>query len=163
MDLTDLERYTAILKKCKKFNINDFLHDVNLYVVNRPLPPQRAASSSVFDSNCPTVVPRRRLVKMDIFESEEIAPERYSGPYQDTPLSSEESREFDQFGSMQGVCIGISMHSQRRWEIQYPQVEDTSPSRVLVVVGECVFKGSLDCNHFLSRERLRVVQLQELC
>ena len=102
IDPTDLEWYTAILRECKKLDINNFLQDVSPYVVNRPLPPQRAASSSMPNSSRPTVVPRRRLVETDIFESEEIAPKRSSTPCQDNPLSGKGSRKFDQFGSMQG-------------------------------------------------------------
>ena len=76
MDPMDLEWYTAILKECKKLDINDFLHDVSPYVVNRPLPSLHAASRSVSDSSHPMVVPRRHLVETDIFESEEIVLER---------------------------------------------------------------------------------------
>ena len=100
MDPMDLEWYTAILKECKKLDINNFLHDVSLYMVNCLLPPQRAASDSVSKPSRPTVVPRHHFVKMDIFELEEIAPERSSAPRQDNPLSGEGSCEFDQFGSM---------------------------------------------------------------
>jgi hypothetical protein len=39
MDPMDLEWYTAILDECKLLNINDFLHNVSPYVVNRMLPP----------------------------------------------------------------------------------------------------------------------------
>ena len=81
MDPMDLEWYTAILKECKKLDINDFLHDVSPYVTNRPLPLQRAASSSVSDPSHPTVVPRHRLVETDIFESKEIMPERSSASH----------------------------------------------------------------------------------
>jgi hypothetical protein len=155
IDPTDLEWYTAILEECKSLNINDFLHDVNPYVVTRTLPLQRAASSNVSDSNCPAAVPRRRLVEMDIFGSEETARERSSAPRQDTPnldtFLGEGSREFNQFGTMRG-----EMH----------RVEDTSPSiqwdRVLAKAGNPVVTRSPDCNHFLSRRRLRIARLQEL-
>ena len=80
VDLMDLEWYTAILKEYKKLDINGFLYDVSPYVTNCPLPPQCAAFSSVFDPSRPTVVPHHRLVKTDIFESEEIVPERSSAP-----------------------------------------------------------------------------------
>jgi hypothetical protein len=47
------------------------------------------------------------------------------------------------------------MYLQRRRGIQYPRVEDTSPSirwdRVLAEAGNSVVKRSPDCNHFLSR------------
>jgi hypothetical protein len=56
IDPTDLKWYTAILEECKSLDINDFLHDVSTYVVTRTLPPQRAASSNVSDSNRPAVV-----------------------------------------------------------------------------------------------------------
>jgi hypothetical protein len=39
IDLTDVEWYTVILEECKLLNINDFLHNVSPYVVNRTLPP----------------------------------------------------------------------------------------------------------------------------
>ena len=102
MDPTNQEWYTTILEECKSLDINNFLYDVNPYVVNRPLSLQHAASSSVSDLNRPIVVPCRRLVKMDIFRLDETTWERSSAPCQDTPLSSKGSREFDQFGSMQG-------------------------------------------------------------
>ena len=102
MDPTDLKQYTTILEEYKSLDINDFLHDVSLYVVNRPLPPQRAAFNSVSDSSCSTVVPRRCFVETDIFELEETARGRSSAPHEDTPLFGEGSRKFDQFGSMQG-------------------------------------------------------------
>ena len=54
------------------------------------------------DSNRPVVVPRCCLVETEIFRLEETARERSSVHRHDTPLSSERSREFDQFGSMQG-------------------------------------------------------------
>jgi hypothetical protein len=63
-------------------------------------------------------------------------------------------------------CVGIQMYSQRRRGIQYPRVEDTSPSIrwdwVLAEAGNSVVKRSPDCNHFLSRGRLRIARLQEL-
>ena len=80
MDPTDLEWYITILDECKLLDINDFLHDVSLYVVNRPLPPQHITSSNVSDSSHPTVVPRRCLVEMDTFRREETARERSSAP-----------------------------------------------------------------------------------
>ena len=46
-------------------------------------------------------MPCCRLVETDIFELEEIAPERSSAPRQDNPLFGEGSRKFDQFESMQ--------------------------------------------------------------
>jgi hypothetical protein len=99
MDPLDLEWYTTILNKCKSLDINDFLHDVSPYVVTRTLPPQRAASSNVSDSNRPAVVPRRRLVETDIFGSEETARERSSAPRQNIPnfdtFLGERSREFN--------------------------------------------------------------------
>ena len=91
-----------LLKECKKLDINNFLHDVSPYMTNRPLPPQRAASSRVFDPNHPIVVLRRSLVETNIFEYEEIVLERSFTLRQDNPLSGEGSRKFDQFGNMQG-------------------------------------------------------------
>ena len=38
VDPVDVKWYTAILKECTKLDINDFLHDVSLYVTNRLLP-----------------------------------------------------------------------------------------------------------------------------
>ena len=68
----DLEWYTVILEECKLLNINNFLHDVSPYVVNCPLPLQRATSSTVFDSSHPATVSRRRLVETEIFGLEEM-------------------------------------------------------------------------------------------
>ena len=67
IDPMDLEWYTTKLEDCKSLNINNFLYDVNLYVVNCILPPQHAASRNVFDLSRPTVVPCHHLVKMEIF------------------------------------------------------------------------------------------------
>ena len=38
MDSTDLEWYTAIFEEYKSLDINDFLHNISVYVVNYPLP-----------------------------------------------------------------------------------------------------------------------------
>jgi hypothetical protein len=69
-------------------------------------------------------------------------------------------------GPCGGRCVGIQMYSQWRWGIQYPRVEDTSPTirwdRVLAEAGNPVVTRSPDCNHFLSRRRLRIARLQEL-
>jgi hypothetical protein len=106
IDPTDLEWYTVILEECKLLDINDFLHNVSPYVVNRLLPPQRAASSNVSDSSRPVAVPCHRLVETDIFGSVEMARERSSALHQDTPnlgiFFGEGSREFNQFGTMWG-------------------------------------------------------------
>ena len=80
MDPTDLESYTAILEECKSLDINNFLHDVNLYVVNCTLPPQRAASNNVSNSSDLAVVPCCCLVEMEVFASRETARERSSTP-----------------------------------------------------------------------------------
>jgi hypothetical protein len=152
IDPTDLEWYTAILEECKSLNINDFLHDVNPYVVTRTLPLQRAASSNVSDSNCPAAVPRRRLVEMDIFGSEETARERSSAPRQDTPnldtFLGEGSREFNQFGTMRGEMhrdpdvftmeVGNPVSSSRGYQSQYP-------------MGSGARKGGQSCSHKKSR------------
>ena len=100
MDPTDLEWYTVILEECKSLNINNFLYNVSPYMVNCPLLPQRAASSSVSDSSHPAVVLRCHLVETENFGSKETMRERSSTPSQDALLSGEESREFDQFKSM---------------------------------------------------------------
>ena len=73
MDPTDLEWYTAILEDCKSLDINDFLYDVNPYMVNCMVRPQRAASSNVFDSSHLAVVPHHCFVEMKIFGSMETA------------------------------------------------------------------------------------------
>ena len=78
MDLTDMEWYTTILKEYKLLDINDFLHNVNPYVVNRMLPLQRAASSNVSNSSHPAAVLCHRLIEMEIFGSGETAQERSS-------------------------------------------------------------------------------------
>jgi hypothetical protein len=105
IDPTDLEWYTTILEECKYLDINEFLHNVSPYVVNRTLPPQRTATSNLSDSSCPAAVPHRRLVETNIFGSREVARKRSSAPHQDTPnlgtFLGEGSREFNQFGSMQ--------------------------------------------------------------
>ena len=99
MDPMDLEWYTVIHEEYKLLNINDFLYDVNLYVVNRMLPLQCAASSNVSESSCPAVVPHCCLVETEIFGSGEMARERSSTPRQDTPnldtLFGEGSHKFD--------------------------------------------------------------------
>jgi hypothetical protein len=134
IDPTDLEWYTAILEECKSLDINDFLHNVGPYVVNRTLPPQRAASSNVSDSSRPVAVPRRRLVETDIFGSGETAWERSSAPCQDTPnlgtFLGERSHEFNQFGTMRGEMRrdpdvfaaeeGNPVSSSRGYQSQYP-------------------------------------------
>ena len=101
MDPMDLKWYTAILEECKSLDINNFLYDVSLYVVNRLLLPQRAASNSLCDSSRPTAKLRHHLIETVIFGLGETAQERSFAPRQDTPLSSERSHKFDQFGSMQ--------------------------------------------------------------
>ena len=80
MDPTDLEWYIAILEEYKLLNINNFLHDVSPYVVNRLLPPQCTASNNVFDSSRPAVVLRHCLAETDIFGLEATAQERSSAP-----------------------------------------------------------------------------------
>jgi hypothetical protein len=134
IDPTDLEWYTAILDECKSLEINDFLYNVSPYVVNRTLPPQRAASSNVSDSSRPVVVPRRCLIETDIFGSRETAQERSSAPRQDTPnldtFLGEGSREFNQFGTMRGemrrdpdvfaVEVGNPVSSSRGYQSHYP-------------------------------------------
>jgi hypothetical protein len=134
IDPTDLEWYTAILEECKSLNINDFLHNVRPYVVNRTLPPQRAATSNLSDSSRPAAMPRRRLVETNIFGSGETARERSSAPHQDTPnlgtFLGEGSREFNQFGTMQGgmrrdpdvfaAQVGIPVSSSRGYQSMYP-------------------------------------------
>jgi hypothetical protein len=134
IDPTDLEWYTAILEECKSLDINDFLHDVSPYVVTRTLPPQRAVSSNVSDSNRPAAVPRNRLVETYIFGSEEIVRERSSAPRQDIPnldtFLGEGSREFNQFGTMQGgmrrdpdlfaAQVGNLVSLSRGYQSQYP-------------------------------------------
>jgi hypothetical protein len=118
MDPTDLEWYIAILEECKSLDINDFLHNVSPYVVNRTLPPQRAAPSNVSNSSRPATVPHRRLVETEFFGSGEMARERSSVPRQDTPnlgtLFGEGSREFNQLGPCRGRCIGIQLYSHGR-------------------------------------------------
>jgi hypothetical protein len=134
IDPTDLEWYNAILEECKSLDINDFLHNVNPYVVTRTLPPQRAVLSNISDSNRPAAVPRRRLVETDIFGSEETARERSSTPRQDTPnldtFLGEGSREFNHFGTMRGEMhrdpdvfvaeVGNPVSSSRGYQSQYP-------------------------------------------
>jgi hypothetical protein len=99
IDPTDLEWYTAILEECKSLDINDFLHNVGPYVVNRTLPPQHAATSNLSNSSRPAAVPRHRLVETDIFGSGETARERSSTLDQDTPnlgtFLGEGSRKFN--------------------------------------------------------------------
>jgi hypothetical protein len=133
-DPIDLEWYTTILEECKSLDINDFLHNVSLYVVNRTLPPQRAATSNLSDLSHPAAVPRRRLVETDIFGSGETARKRSSAPHQDTPnlgtFLGEGSREFNQFGTMQGEMrrdpdvfaaqVGIPVSSSRGYQSMYP-------------------------------------------
>jgi hypothetical protein len=105
MDPLDLEWYTAILNECKSLNINDFLHNVSPYVVTRPLPPQRAEPTKISNLSHPTAVPRHRIVESKIFQSVETRWVR-SDSREDTPylgtLVGEGSREFNQFGTMQG-------------------------------------------------------------
>jgi hypothetical protein len=131
---TDLEWYTAILDECKSLDINDFLHNVSLYVVNRTLPPQDAAPSNVSDSSRPAAIPRHRLVETKFFGLGEMVRERSSAPRQDTPnlgtLFGEGSRKFNQFGTMQGEMhrdldvfaaeVGNPVSSSRGYQSQYP-------------------------------------------
>jgi hypothetical protein len=106
MDPPDLKWYTMILNKCKSLDINDFLHDVNPYVVARPLPPQRTAPTNVSQATRPVVVPCYCIVESDIFESEETALERPHDRREDTAtlgsLLEEGSGGFNQFRTMQG-------------------------------------------------------------
>jgi hypothetical protein len=101
MDPPDMEWYTAILKECKSLGINDFLHDVSPYVVTRPLPPQRAAPTNVSQLTRPVVVPRHRIVELEIFESGETALERPHDSREDSKtlgtLFGEGSGGFNQF------------------------------------------------------------------
>jgi hypothetical protein len=134
IDPTDLKWYTAILEECKSLDMNDFLHNVSPYVVNRTLPPQQAASSNVSDSSRPAAVPCRRLVETDIFRLGEMARERSSAPRQDTPnlgtFLGEGSRKFNQFGIMRGEMRrdpdvfsaeeGNPVSSSREYQSQYP-------------------------------------------
>jgi hypothetical protein len=96
-----MEWYTAILKECKSLGINDFLHDVSPYVVTRPLPPQRAAPTNVSQLTRPVVVPRHRIVELEIFESGETALERPHDSREDSKtlgtLFGEGSGGFNQF------------------------------------------------------------------
>jgi hypothetical protein len=79
-------------------------------------------------------VPRSRFVETDNFGSEETARERSSAPRQDTPnldsFLGEGSREFNQFGTMQGEMrrdpdlfaaqVGNLVSSSREYQSQYP-------------------------------------------
>jgi hypothetical protein len=80
MDPLDLEWYTAILNECKSLDINDFLHDISPYVVTQPLPLQRAEPTNISNSTRLVVVPRRRIVESEIFQSAETGRVRYSIP-----------------------------------------------------------------------------------
>jgi hypothetical protein len=85
VDAPNLEWFTAILEECKSFDINDFLHDVNPYMVTRLLPPQCTAPTNISQSTRASVVPPRRIGKSDIFELAEMAWKRSSSNRQDTP------------------------------------------------------------------------------
>ena len=46
MDNRDVDWYDVVLKECLSLDVNNFLHDVNPYVTNRPLPPYRVAATA---------------------------------------------------------------------------------------------------------------------
>ena len=103
MDKPDLEWYTAILDECKSLDINDFLHNVSLYVVTWP---QHAASSNVSQSARHSTVPPCCIVESNIFGSTERACKRSFDTWEHIPsldiLYGEDIWGFNQFGTMQG-------------------------------------------------------------
>ena len=44
MDICDVDWSDIVLKECSSLDVNDFLHDVSLYMTNRLLPPYRATA-----------------------------------------------------------------------------------------------------------------------
>jgi hypothetical protein len=45
MDICDADWYDTVLKECSSLEINNFLHDVSLYVTNQLLPPYCVAAT----------------------------------------------------------------------------------------------------------------------
>jgi hypothetical protein len=111
VDSPDEEWYDAVLDECKSLDINDFLHDFNLYVTNRPLPPYCAPATIAVQSAPSTSASPVRFVESDIFESAlETRCLRYPNISKDELYLGTSFRQgggrFNQFRSMEGAISG---------------------------------------------------------
>jgi hypothetical protein len=69
VDSCDAEWYDAVLDECSLLDVNDFLHDVSLYVTNRPLPPYWEAVTATSQGAPSTSAPPVQFIESDIFEA----------------------------------------------------------------------------------------------
>ena len=63
VDSHDVDWYDIVLKECSLLDINNFLHNVNPYVTNRPLPPYHATTTTGGHGAPSTCVPLVQLVE----------------------------------------------------------------------------------------------------
>jgi hypothetical protein len=69
VDTRDLEWFEVMLEKCDLLDINNFLHDISLYVVNQLCPPYRAPTAGVPQQAPSSTALSVRFVESEIFES----------------------------------------------------------------------------------------------
>jgi hypothetical protein len=96
---------------CKLSDMNDFLYDVCLYVVNGPHLHYCAQSTVVPQYDSSSAAPSVRFVEYKIFDSDlEIMCERSPDTQNDSPnwgtSFSKDEIEFNQFKTMEGAFLG---------------------------------------------------------
>jgi hypothetical protein len=111
VDICDIDWYDTVLKEYSSLDVNDFLHDVSLYVTNQPLPLYHAVAIAGGQGAPSTSAPPVRLVETEIFhDSHERRRPQYpdiSGdePYMGTSFG-QGGGGFNQFGSMERALSG---------------------------------------------------------
>jgi hypothetical protein len=66
VDICDIDWYDTVLKEYSSLDVNDFLHDVSLYVTNQPLPLYHAVAIAGGQGAPSTSAPPVRLVETEI-------------------------------------------------------------------------------------------------
>ena len=100
-----------MLKECSSLDVNDFLHDDNPYMMNRPLPPYHATAIASSQGVPSTSAPPVQLVEIEIFHnSHERRLPQYldisnNEPYIGTSFG-QGSGGFNQFKSMERALSG---------------------------------------------------------
>ena len=70
IDERDRKWYTEMLEHCKSLDMNNFLHNLCLYVVNRPHIESRSRNTSQRSDPSSGAPPARTFVEFDIFGDE---------------------------------------------------------------------------------------------
>ena len=113
VDSCDFEWYDKVLKACVSLDVNDFLHDISPYVMNRLLPPYHVAATASSHGAPSTSAQLVRLVETKKFHNSHR--KRLSNypdinrdePYMGTSFE-QGSRGFNQFGSIEGAVSGCN-------------------------------------------------------